>query len=462
MRFHPKEGPAVKLRRMLLALLLCAALLLSCGAAAYADPGPFSLRVLIGDRSATVRAFQNDYENNLYLSLSDLSAVLNGTARSFRFRYNKTNADGEYFTVNLGQSAAAASGAGANPTAPRVSSLATSRNRIFVNDQEHRYYTYRAGTDLYMSLTDVQLMLDLPAEQQENGLRLYPGQHFSPDVPLLDEQGYFDVFNAVLIGDANTGEVLYASCADKPVAIASISKLMTYLILAEAAEEGQIRFTDSVQISEKADALSRTIDGMVTLTAGTSVPFQELLEAMLLASSNESALALAEHTAGSEALFVDRMNQKAQELGLESARFYTPHGLPVYLPQAVTAKVQNRMSAQDLFKLCAVLLERYPGITRITSQRYGEMPTLRYVTANSNAVVFNLEGANGLKTGSTNKAGSCLAATLPVTVKGETHTAVAIVLGAESADVRNQATEILLRYARDTFLERGFSEEKWT
>ena len=86
------------------------------------------------------------------------------------------------------------------------------------------------------------------------------------------------------------------------------------------------------------------------------------------------------------------------------------------------------------------------------------MPSLSYNTANSNAVVFNLEGCNGLKTGSTNRAGSCLVATLPVTVNGETHTAVAIVLGAECADTRNQAAEILLRYARSTWTDRGFAQ----
>ena len=155
---------------------------------------------------------------------------------------------------------------------------------------------------------------------------------------------------------------------------------------------------------------------------------------------------------------MDRMNERARELGLDSARFYNPHGLPVYLPNAVTAKVQNVMSAQDLFALCRTLLQEYPEVTRITCERYGSMPSLNYVTANSNAVVFNLEGCNGLKTGSTNKAGSCLVATLPVTVNGETHTAVAIVLGAESADARNQATEILLRYARNTWQDQGFPQ----
>lgn len=443
---------------MLLALLLCCALLLPCGAAAFADAAPFYLRVMIEDRSATVQAYQNDYTNNYYLSLSDLSAALDGTRCKFRFYYQNTAADGETFHVETGFNALKASAAG-NPTAaPWVSSFNTFRNRIFVNGAEHRYYTLRAGKDLYMSLTDIQLMLDLQAELQEDGIRFYPDQHFYADVPALSEQGYFECFNAVLLGDADTGEILYASNAEGPVPIASISKLMTYLLLAEAEREGELRLTDQVPISEKAAALSRGADSMVTLKADTQVPAQELLQAMLLASSNECALAMAEYAAGSEEDFVDRMNQRAAELGMDTARFYNPHGLPVYLPRALSAKVQNRMSAEDLFLLCRTVLSECPEITRITGELYAYLPTLKYNTANSNAVVFNLPGCSGLKTGSTNKAGSCLAATLPITVDGETHTAVAIVLGAESADARNQAAEILLRYADATFRDRGFAQ----
>ena len=446
----------MKLRRIILALLLVGAFLLGSGAAAFAEPSPFSLQVLIGDRALSVRAIQNDYSGNYYLSLSDLSAVLSGTAKAFRFNYNNTQADGEFFTVDTGVSAGTSSGAGKPTEQPWISSFTPYRNRIFVNGLEHRYYTYRDGRDLYMSVTDVQLMLDLSAELQEKGLRFYPGQRFYPDVLRLDEQGYFESFSAVLLADADTGAILYAHNADDPVPIASISKLMTYLVLAEAVKAGEMSFSDSVVISDNAAALSRTFDAMVTLNAGSSIPAKELLEAMLLASSNECALALAEHLAGSQAVFVDRMNRRAGELGMDSARFYNPHGLPVYLPQAVTTKVQNVMSAEDLFLLCRTILEESPDITKITRERYGSMPSLDYVTANSNAVVFNLEGCSGLKTGSTNKAGSCLAATLPVTVGCETHTAVAIVLGAESADARNQATEILLRYARNTWQDQGF------
>ncbi len=440
---------------MILLLALTAALLLGCGAAAFAEPSAFSLPLLIGEKTVTVRAMLNEYPGNYYISLTDLSAVLDGTRCAFRFAYQNTPADGEFFTVNTRQSSGAWSGAGNATENPWVSSFVPFRNRIFVDGPEHRYYTYREGRDLYMSLTDVQLMLDLQAEFTEEGIRLYPDRPFRADLEELDELGYFDAFSAVLVADADTGEIFFSRNASDPVPIASISKLMTYLLLAEGIQRGEISLSDSVGVSEKAAALSRGVDSMVTLYSGQYYPFRDLLGAMMLASSNECALALAEHLCGSEEAFVERMNLRAGELGLATAHFYNPNGLPVYLQQAVSTKVQNCMSAEDLFSLCSFLIHQHPELLNITRERYGSMPSLSYVTANSNALVFNLPGCNGLKTGSTNKAGSCLAASLPVSAGGETHTAVAIVLGSETAYGRNQAAEILLRAARDTWQEQG-------
>ena len=107
------------------------------------------------------------------------------------------------------------------------------------------------------------------------------------------------------------------------------------------------------------------------------------------------------------------------------------------------------MSAEDLYRLVKIILERYPEITEITSIPLAHMPSLNdYRTANSNPLLFNMPGVTGLKTGSTNKAGYCIAAVLPVETEGETHPLVLILLGAETADLRGQAAEILLRYAR--------------
>ena len=177
---------------------------------------------------------------------------------------------------------------------------------------------------------------------------------------------------------------------------------------------------------------------------------------MLVASSNESSVALAELAEGSEEKFVQRMNTRAAELGLSSAKFYTSNGLPIYSDGEIPAKLQNTMSPYELFKLCAYVLKTFPNLTDITSKTYVSLPSLKYASANSNPLVFNLQGITGLKTGSTTRAGYCLAASLPVTVNGETHTVILILLGAETASERGQMAEILLRFAKNYYEQNGF------
>lgn len=441
--------------RTVLALLLClcALLALPCAAAA-AEPMPFALRVRVeGGRDRDVRAYEDGYPGNLYLSLADLSQTLDGTDKQFLFAYDAKN---DLFTITTGRHAAAAEGTPS--VAPRgdAASLDLTRSRLYVDGAERRYYSYRSGNkDLYLSLTDVQLLLDLTATRPDEGsVVLDPGRPFAPDLKELERQGYFDAIAAVALGDADTGKLLYSRDCRRTLPIASLSKLMSYLLLREAADRGELSFSDSVTVTAEAARIARSEDGMIFMSEGMHVPLQELVDAMLLASSNEAAASLAAHAASSPEAFVERMNARAKELGLSSARFYTPHGLPVYSASGVTAKLQNKMSALDMFRLCSYLLKAYPDVTEITSRQYSTMQTLKYSTANTNTLVYNLPGVNGLKTGSTNRAGYCVAVSLPVERGGETHTLVLVLLGAETAELRGQAGEILLRWAQNTYASR--------
>ena len=448
----------MKTMRRLLALLLCLCALLALSAPAFAaEPAPFYLPVRIeGGGESRVRAYEDTYPGNLYLSLSDLSRALSGTTKQFHFSYNRSD---DSFAVSTGRAPAAAEGTpNVRPRGGAVY-LDFTRSRIFVDGGERRYYTYRRDSenDLYMSLTDVQLMLDLTAARpDEDSLVLDPNRPFAPDPKELVREGFFDAVSAVVLGDADTGEILFCRNGFRALPIASLSKLMSYLLLCEAAERGEISFSDEVRISEEAELISRSADGMISMDAGSRIPFQELVDGMLLASSNEAAASLAAHTAGSTEAFVERMNTRAAELGWNSARFYSPHGLPVYTQSAVTAKRQNMMSAYDMFSLCAYLLENYPQLTEITSRQYSTMKTLKYSTSNTNTLVFNLSGVTGLKTGSTNRAGSCVTVSMPVTRGSETHNLVLVVLGAETPELRGQTAEILLRWARNYYGENDF------
>ena len=448
----------MKTIRRLLALLLClCALFTFSGTAFAAMPAPFYLPVHIeGWWDCQVRAYEESYPGNLYLSLSDLSQALSGTTKQFLFSYDSKD---DSFSVNTGRPAGAPETDPVSRARGSVVYLDFTRSRLFVDGAERRYYSFRrdSSRDLYMSLTDVQLMLDLTAElPDENLLVLDPGRPFAPDPSELERAGYFDAIGALILGDADTGEILFSRDSRRHLPIASLSKLMTYLLLCEAADRGEISFSDNVTITAESDRISRSADGMIAMGEGSSVPMQELIDAMLLASSNEAAASLAAHTAGSTEAFVERMNARAAELRLMRAKFYTPHGLPIYTTNAVTAKLQNKMCALDMFRLCSYLLERYPQITAITSRQYSSMKELKYATYNTNTLVYNLSGVSGLKTGSTDRAGYCVAVSLPVTRDGETHDIVLVLLGAETAALRGQAAEILLRWARDYYAEHGF------
>ena len=416
----------MKKLRSLLCFLLCLAVLAPLGGAALAaDPAPFLLAVRVADGGEReVRAYEESYPGNIYLSLADLSQAMSGSQGQFRFEYAGTD---NYFSVMTGKS----------PAAPLDRGAAGARGSVV--------------------LTDVQLLLDMTASWDENGvLVLDPYVPFAPELKDLQEAGYFEAIGAIVLGDADTGEILYYKDGRRALPIASLSKLMTYLLLCEAAERGEISFSSGVLITEESDRIARSADGMISMTAGTTVPFTELLQGMLLASSNEAAASLAAYAAGTSEAFVEQMNSRAHELGWASARFYTPHGLPLYAGGAIPAKRQNEMSAMDLFKLCAYLLKNESRITDITSLQYANLPTLKYSTFNTNTLVYNVPGVTGLKTGSTDRAGKCVAVSLPITRDGETHNIVLVLLGAESTALRDQAGEILLRWAQDHYAAAGF------
>ncbi len=443
--------------RRITALLLCFAFFAALGPvcpaadAAAANTEPYRVTARVGGAEFGIRAYDGSYEGNTYLSLTDLAVALAGTEKQFRFERVVSSADGEYFSIVTGAAPSLPSGGDAAGVYSGTVAVNPYRNMLYVDGAVKKYYTWNPQNgDLCMGLIDIQLMLDLTLNgDPHEALTLEPDRPFLPNPEELRKSGYFDCIDAVYLADASTGEVYFRQNSLPAVPVASLSKLLGYLVLREGMDAGEISMDDTVLISENAQRLSQSGDGMVVLNAGEEKPFRELLEAMLIASSNESALALAEHLCGSEEAFVFRMNARAQELGLKTAKMYNCNGLPSFSGGSMPVKRQNRMSAEDLCKLCALLLERYPDLTDITSVTLAHMPSLNdYRTANSNPLLYNMPGVTGLKTGSTNKAGYCIAATLPAeNMSGEEHMLVLVLLGAETADVRGQAAEILLRYA---------------
>lgn len=406
--------------------------------------------------SGTVKYLDYGYAHNTYLSLRDTAMVLKDTDKAFALAItqNAVSLTPGSVYVPLGIE----NTPWESDENPDVS---LRRNEFEVREQKVFYYTMimkmpSGDYDCFMMITDLAMLLDVDVSASDgDSLLIRTKEPFGVSPAALEEAGYFYGVNSVLAGDATTGEIYYGYQSSEPYPIASTSKLMTCLLTMEAISNGQLALEESVTISEAVELLAVSGDGVVPLKAGEQITVQELLIGLLLPSSNECALCLAETIAGSEEVFVERMNQKAQELGLSQAVFFNSHGLPSYTEDAVPAKRQNRMSAEDMFRLASYLLKVYPQITEITSLKEAKLASLDFEVRNSNPLLHNLYGVTGLKTGTTNKAGACLVTSLSADDGDTSHNLVVIVFGTEDSMERGRVSGLLARYALQTFREGG-------
>lgn len=254
-----------------------------------------------------------------------------------------------------------------------------------------------------------------------------------------------EYIKGAILGDVETGEILYEYNVDEQLAIASISKLMTYLVLMDAVYSNEVSLNDDVVISEKAAATEGSRFGLIK---GESVKLSMLVKGMLIVSGNDCAVAIAEHVAGSEENFVKKMNEKSAELGLMSANFVNPNGLPV---NGVEDN-QNHMSTGDLFKLARAILQKYPEVLEVTKQKELVVPERNFQKEATNPVLKIMTTVDGLKTGYTDKSGLCLVTTSPVTnTEGEDFRLIAVIMGAQSHEDRADKTKTLLEYGMKNF-----------
>jgi len=148
------------------------------------------------------------------------------------------------------------------------------------------------------------------------------------------------------------------------------------------------------------------------------------------------------------------MNEKASELGLMSASFINPHGLPINDEETG----QNHMSITDIYKLVRHILTKYPQILEITSQKELVVPERNFSKASTNPVLGVVPGVDGLKTGYTDKSGLCLVSTMPVTGSGQDFRLIAIIMGVQSHEDRVSKTKELLEYGRDNFSSQKLTD----
>ena len=442
-----------KINVFLLSVALVCCILPARAAASYEILGTCQVQADTG-AVYTVKILDYEYDNNAYFSLRDLAMVLKGTDKAFSLAITKNAV-----SLNSGEAYEPVGGENDpwdsdNPANPNIS---LRRNEFKVNGEDTSYYTLIAMMpsdyyDCFMMAADLAMILDMDITVSDDGiLQIHTQEPFSVSPASLEQAGYFSGVNSVLAGDVTTGEIYYKYQADTAYPIASISKLMTCLLVMDALSAGQITLEEQVVVSDAAYALSVSSDGVIALEAGEEITVQDLLFGSLLASSNECALCLAEAVAGSEEAFAQMMNQKANELGLSQAIFYNCHGLPIYTKDPVPAKLQNRMSAEDMFRLVSYLLRVYPQVTDITSLKSASLESLGIEVKSTNPLLYNMSEVTGLKTGTTNKAGACLVTSLTANDGNMKHDLAVIVLGTEDSVERARVSGLLAKYALEAF-----------
>ena len=239
--------------------------------------------------------------------------------------------------------------------------------------------------------------------------------------------------SAVLL-DAATGTVLYEKNAHEKLPPASVTKVMTMLLIMEAIDSGCIGWNDTVTASEAAAAKGGS---QIFLKAGETMSVTDLLKSIAVSSANDAACAMAEHIAGSEAAFVEKMNEKAAALGMNDTHFVNCTGLDDE-PEAA----QHLTSAYDIALMSRQLLVNHPKIREFTTIWMDTVRDGSFGLANTNKLVRFYQGATGLKTGFTQKAGYCLSAS----AQRDGLELIAVVMGAETSQDRFDACKQLLDY----------------
>ena len=242
-----------------------------------------------------------------------------------------------------------------------------------------------------------------------------------------------------ILMEVNSGKILFEKDKDMKLSVASMTKMMAQIIIMEEIEKGKIHWDDVVTASKNASSMGGS---QIYLETGEKMTVEDLMKGISVASGNDATVAMAEYIAGTEEKFVRRMNKKAKELGLKNTHFMNCTGLD---------EKDHYSSSYDMAVIARELVINHPDILKFSSiyeDYLRENTDHKFWLVNTNKLVSQYEGTDGLKTGHTDDAGYCLAAT----TKRDNLRLIAIVLGESDSKIRNQETMGLLDY--------GFSNVK--
>ncbi|EGA88945.1 D-alanyl-D-alanine carboxypeptidase [Planococcus donghaensis MPA1U2] len=271
---------------------------------------------------------------------------------------------------------------------------------------------------------------------------------------------------AAILVDAESGKILYEKNAEKPLGVASMTKMMTEYLLFEAIEEGKVAWDQEYQVTDYTYRISQDMRlSNVPFREDGSYTIKEMYEAMAIFSANAATIGIAETIAGTESEFVELMNEKAKEMGLEETTFVNSTGLSNSSlmgmhPEGTKETDENIMPARAVAKLTKILLDDYPEVLETTKIplkmfREGTSDETRMENWNSMlpGLIYEYEGVDGLKTGSTDFAGYSFAGT----AKRDDTRFIAVVMGAVDSEgagsykARFDATRVLFDYGFDEF-----------
>ena len=235
---------------------------------------------------------------------------------------------------------------------------------------------------------------------------------------------------AALLMEKETGQVLYAKNEHQALEPASVTKVMTLLLVMEAIDRGTLAYDDVVTVSDYAASMGGS---QIFLSPGEQITVEDLLKGVCVSSGNDAAVALAECVAGVTELFVEQMNNRARELGMQDTHFVNCTGLPAE---------GHVTSAWDIAVMSRELIRRHPDIRRFTTIWMDTLRDGQFQLSNTNKLIRFYDGATGLKTGYTASAGYCISAT----AEKDGMELIAVVLGGSTSDKRFADAKTLLNY----------------
>lgn len=254
--------------------------------------------------------------------------------------------------------------------------------------------------------------------------------------------GLDDNVRAYIIGNEENGDIYYEKNSSTPYPMASLSKLMTYLIVKEKIDEGKLSLNQEVTVDEEAAKFHSWEYSYLGLDEGEVYTIEELLQGLMVASGNDCAYQLAITVSDSESEFARLMNMKAGELGLDSQVYYNASGVQT------ESGNQNSSSAKDIYVLSKYIIEKYPEVLEYSKVRKIEDKRRDIDVDSTIPLVGEIPGVDGLKTGSTEEAGYCLVSTVDmkeIDGKDDFRT-IAVLLGADQKDTRDKAMSDLIYY----------------